>query len=158
MTKLLHIVQPHVATFGYKDYQQLAVVRALVGDLNLPVVIEPIETVRQGDGLAVSSRNTYLSAVARGRAVGLYQSLTAAKTLVEDEGEADPQAVESAMLEVLKAHQIDVDYAVLRHPTTLGVLDGINPKLPGGVVALVAGRFEGVRLIDSMVLGAGDLS
>ena len=73
--------------------------------------------------------------------------------LIEDEDETDPQVVETAVTQVLRAHHIQSDYAVVRHPLTLAAMESINPKLTGGVVALVAGRLGAVRLIDNMILG-----
>lgn len=154
VAKLLHIIEPQVACFGQKDYQQLKVIETMVDDLAMPVRVVGLPTVREADGLAMSSRNVYLGAEARRRAVALYKSLREAKRLVEDAGESDPAVVEDAMAQVLAAHQVKVDYAVVRHPQTLTELDCIEPQLTGGVVALVAGRIEGVRLIDNGVLGA----
>ena len=155
VTKLFSIVQPGIATFGEKDYQQLLVVQALVADLNIPVRIKPIETVRDAAGTAISSRHGYLSPAGHERAGGIYKALQTARLQVEDQSETDPRAIESAMVQTLQAHQIDVDYAAVRHPQTLAPLDCIEPQLTGGVVALVAGYVEAVRLIDNMVLADG---
>ena len=158
VAKLFNLVQPDVATFGQKDYQQLLVVQAMVADLNIPVRIEPIDTVRDAAGTALSSRHSYLSPAGHERAGGLHKALAAARLQVEDQSETDPRAIESTMVQTLAAHQIDVDYAVVRHPQTLASLDCIEPQLTGGVVALVAGYVEGVRLIDNMLLaGGGDV-
>ncbi|MFW6059687.1 MAG: pantoate--beta-alanine ligase [Phycisphaeraceae bacterium] len=154
--KLFNIVQPDVAVFGRKDYQQLKVIEALVADLAMPLRIEPVETRREPDGLAMSSRNQYLDKAARRHAVGLYKALQQARELVGDEGEADPEAVERAMREVIEAHHMTVDYAVVRHPETLRPVDAIEPALTGGVVALVAAHLGEVHLIDNMVVGVGD--
>ena len=141
----------------------------MVADLALPIVIVPGDTAREPDGLAMSSRNARLTPDARRHATGLYKALTEAKRLVEDAGETDPTAVESAMHHILIAYHVDPDYAQLRHPHTLGKLDCVEPSLTGGVVALVAGRVAvnasqptddntptpptQVRLIDNMLLG-----
>lgn len=154
VTKLLNIVQPDVVSFGRKDYQQLCVVQTLVDDLMLPVRIVRIPTVREPDGLAMSSRNVRLTPELRPHATGLFKALNAAKQMVEQDGETDPQAVEQAMASVLRAHQIEVGYAVVRHPQTLGELSCIEPTLTDGVIALVAGRLGDVRLIDNLLLGA----
>ncbi len=153
VNKLFNIIQPDVACFGQKDYQQLKVIQAMVDDLAIPVRIIQVPTVREDDGLAVSSRNGYLSPGLRQRAAALYKALTEARQLVEVAGESDPGVVEAAMVQVLTAYQIDIDYAVVRHPKTLHSLDYIEPQLTGGVVGLVAGRLDAIRLIDSMVLG-----
>lgn len=151
--KLLNIFQPDLAMFGEKDYQQLRVVQAMVADLMLPTRIVPVPTVREPDGLAMSSRNRYLDEPQRRKAVGLYKALKQAQRMVEEDQETDPLAVERAMRQVLEVHHVEVDYAVVRHPHTLKPLDCIEPKLTDGVVALIAGRLDGVRLIDNMVLG-----
>lgn len=154
VAKLLNIVQPDVACFGMKDYQQLQVVTAMVRDLNMPVAILPCPTVREPDGLAMSSRNRYLDAEQRRRATGLAKALEQARMLVEDAGEADPATVEAAMRQVIVAHRFDrIDYATVRHPHTLATLDAIEPALTGGVVALVAARLGPTRLLDNRVLG-----
>lgn len=153
VAKLFNILQPDVACFGQKDYQQLKVIEAMVDDLAMPVRIFAAPTVREDDGLAISSRNVYLSGEFRRRAVALYRSLCEAKNLVEKSGESDPGRVEEAMEQVLSAYQVAIDYAVIRHGQTLLALDSLAPKVTGPVVALVAGRIGGVRLIDSMLLG-----
>lgn len=153
VAKLFNIVQPDVACFGQKDYQQLRVIQAMVNDLDMPVTIAELATVREPDGLAMSSRNVYLTPAQRHHALGLYKALSEARMLVEEEEETDPAVVETAMRQVLVAHHVEPDYAVVRHPLTLTPIDSINPKLTGGVVALIAGRLGNVRLIDNMVLG-----
>jgi pantoate--beta-alanine ligase len=153
VAKLFNIVQPEVACFGMKDYQQLAVVTAMTADLNLPIRIVACLTRREDDGLAMSSRNRYLDADQRRRAVGLHKALLQAKQMVEAEAAADPQEVELAMRRVIEAHRFDaIDYAVVRHPRTLAPLDALAPGLTGGVVALVAARMGATRLIDNMLL------
>ena len=158
VAKLLNITQPDVALFGHKDYQQLRVIETMVDDLNLPVRVEGCPTLREPDGLAMSSRNRYLTDAERHHALGLYKTLSEAKLLVESAGEADPGAVEAAMAQSLRAHQVEVDYAVIRHPQTLTELDCIEPALTGGVIALIAGRVGKTRLIDNMLLGASEPS
>ena len=153
VAKLFHIVQPHVACFGKKDYQQLRVVEEMVADLAMPLTIAPFPTVREAGGLACSSRNAYLSVEDRNRATCLYKALCEARTLVERADETDPHVIESAMHRVLSAHEADVDYAVVRHPQTLAPLDSVPSAPSHGVVALVAARVAGVRLIDNMELG-----
>ncbi len=155
--KLLHIVQPDYASFGRKDYQQLRVVEAMVRDLSMPIGIVEVPTIREADGLAMSSRNRYLSDEQRRRALGLVKALRQAETLVARDGESEPEAVEAAMRAVLEAHQLEVQYAVVRHPRSLVELDCLEPALTGGVIALVAAKLGEVRLIDNMLLG-GDAS
>lgn len=154
VAKLLQIAQPDVVTFGRKDYQQLRVVEAMIADLFVPVSILEVPTVREPDGLAMSSRNRYLTAEQRPQALGLVKALRQARALVEQGGETDPKAVESAMAQVLAAHALELDYAVVRHPWTLQPLDSLDPSFTGGVVALVAARLGAVRLIDNMTFAA----
>ena len=154
VVKLLNIVQPDVVSFGRKDYQQLCVVQSVADDLMMPVQIVHVPTIREPDGLAMSSRNVRLDEASRIRAAGLFKALSAAKNLIEQDGETDPEAVEQAMISVMRSHQFEVGYAVVRHPVSLGELSCIEPKLTGGVIALLAGSLGGVRLIDNMLIGA----
>lgn len=151
--KLFNMVQPDLACFGRKDFQQLRIVQTLAAALNLRTEIVECETVRDEQGLALSSRNVHLDAAQYRRALGLFESLNQARVLVEKIGQTNPCVVEASMRQTMAARQIQVDYAVVRHPRTLMELDRIEPKRTDGVVALVAGRVDGLRLIDSMVLG-----
>lgn len=151
VAKLLMIVQPEHAFFGLKDYQQLRVIAAMVDGLCMPVRIEPCPIIRESDGLAMSSRNVYLTDEKRRHAVGLYKALTEAKSLVDD-NETDPAVIESAMAQVLKMHHMEVDYAVIRDATTLTEVDSVNPSIEP-VVSLIAAKLGNVRLIDNMVFG-----
>lgn len=153
VAKLFNITQPDVAVFGQKDYQQLKVIEAMVADLNMPVRIDGQPTIREPDGLARSSRNVFLDAESRRKAVALFKALNEAQELVENEGETDPSVVEHAMKQVLEAHGLSVDYATIRHPHTLATLDLISPSATHGVAALITARIGGVRLLDNRVLG-----
>ena len=146
--KLLNLCQPTFACFGQKDYQQLRVVEEMVADLNLPIAIQRVPTMREADGLAMSSRNRYLDAGQRSHAIGLYKALLLARQMIEDAGETDPQAVEHAMQQILIAHHITPDYAAIRHPDTLAAMDLVRPP----VVALIAGRLGEVRLLDNLII------
>jgi pantoate--beta-alanine ligase len=145
--KLLNLVQPDVAIFGQKDFQQVAVIRRMVDDLDLPVKIDMQPTVRESDGLAMSSRNRYLSEGDRRRALALSQALRAAEQLVA-RGERSTEHLNIAMLEILKAAVDQIDYATVCDPQTLKPLE----RLDGAGVALVAARVGGTRLIDNAVL------
>jgi len=147
--KLFHICRPTFACFGQKDYQQMRVIEAMIEDLNLPVAIQRVATLREADGLAMSSRNRYLDPEQRRHAVGLSRALNLARQLIEIEGESDPEVVEMAMMETLRAHHLTMDYAAVRHPLSLEPLDAISRQ----VVALVAGRLGEVRLLDNALLG-----
>lgn len=146
--KLFNLCQPRYACFGQKDYQQLRVIEAMVQDLNLPIAIQRVATVREADGLAMSSRNRYLGEDARKQAAGLYKALTLAKQLIEVDSETDPAIIERAMEQTLVAHRIEPDYCAVRHPDTLDELDMVVPP----IVALIAGRLDGVRLLDNLII------
>lgn len=153
VAKLFNMVQPDVACFGRKDFQQLRVIEEMTHDLAMPIRIVGCPTLRDPDGMAMSSRNRYLTPETRTRGLGLFKALSEARAMIEERGELDPHAVEAAMNMILVSHKVDVQYAVLRHPHTLAKLDVIEPKLTGGVVALIAAKVDEVRLIDNMVLG-----
>ncbi len=145
VAKLLNIHQPHVACFGMKDYQQLCVIRAMVRDLAMNVEIDPAPTVRESDGLAMSSRNRFLTARERPRAAALFQALTTARGCVA-QGERNPRVLEGEMRRVLAAQDIAVDYAAVRDRDSLAELTTLDRP----AVALVAGRLGAVRLLDNM--------
>lgn len=149
--KLFNIVQPHRAYFGQKDYQQLLVVERMVADLNLPVTIVPVPTVRDSDGLALSSRNGYLTPEERRRALVLPTALQEAARLY-DAGERHAAALREAMRAALQREpEVAVDYADVADPTTLEPLETVTT----GAVALAAIRVGSTRLIDNMLLGVG---
>lgn len=148
--KLFQITQPDVAFFGQKDYQQTLVVRRMVADLDVPVEIVVCPTVREADGLAMSSRNAYLSAVSREKALRLSQSLRLAQRLV-DQGERDVRRVRDAMLALFAAIPgVQVDYVALADPETLTEVTALDQP----TVALLAVRVDGTRLIDNALLTA----
>ena len=151
--KLLNLVQPDVAVFGQKDFQQCAVIRRMVDDLDLPVKIDVQPTVRESDGLAMSSRNRYLSAGDRRRALGLSQALHAAQQLAA-RGESSTELLNLAMLDALKVAVDQIDYATICDPQTLRSLE----RLDGPAVALVAARVGNTRLIDNAILHPAEKS
>jgi pantoate--beta-alanine ligase len=146
VTKLLNLVRPRAAWFGQKDAQQLAVIRRVIADLSLDVEINAVPTVREPDGVAMSSRNAYLSADDRIRATALYSALRAGARVLETE--RDVAATEKTMLETMTAEGVDADYAVVVDP------DDFTPFEWGGDAALlaVAGRVGDTRLIDNLLL------
>ncbi len=146
--KLFNICQPTFACFGQKDYQQMRAIEAMVADLNLPIAIQRVPTMREPDGLAMSSRNRYLDPEQRSRAIGLYKALCLAKQMIQGDGESDPAIVEQAMRQTLLMHDLQPDYAAVRHPHTLAAMDVIQPPM----VALIAGRLGSVRLLDNMII------
>ena len=148
VTKLFGIVRPQVALFGQKDFQQSALVRQLVKDLNLGVEMVVCPTVRETDGLAMSSRNVYLSQEERTRAITLYKSLRAGAEVIR-RGVTDGEAVQSVMAHVLKKEPaITIDYLAVCSPSTLEPLCVVTSR----VVLLGAVRIGSVRLIDNLLV------
>jgi pantoate--beta-alanine ligase len=147
VTKLFHIVQPDMAFFGQKDFQQCAVIRQMVRDLNLPIEIVTVPTVREPDGLAMSSRNSYLSPADRERARCLSQGLLAAQAAY-GEGECDSQR----LIEIARSHMTEVDqlqYLELRDARTLDAIQGMVEQPAALCVAAYVGS---TRLIDNVLL------
>ncbi len=147
--KLFNIVQPHVAVFGEKDFQQLTVIRRLVTDLNLDIDIVGVPIVRESDGLAMSSRNKYLSPVQRPHALLLSQSLEAAEKMVK-QGETDAARIRAQATDILAAGPEDmrVDYLSLCDPDTLEEVAEIRDK----TLMALAVWLGNTRLIDNRVL------
>jgi pantoate--beta-alanine ligase len=145
--KLFNAAQPDVAYFGRKDYQQLVVVRRMTDDLDLPIEIRACPIVRDSDGLALSSRNVYLSSDERKRGLSLSQSLRTAEELIA-KGTRDAKTIEASMRRILSAAPVEIDYAALVDPDTLQSIDRVKP----GTVALVAARVGATRLIDNTIL------
>jgi pantoate--beta-alanine ligase len=143
--KLLNITQPHVALFGKKDYQQLMVIRNMVADFNLPVKVVGGETVRAEDGLALSSRNGYLSAPERAEAPRLFQVLRRLVSAVR-EGGADFARLEQDAMAELRAHGWLPEYVALRKKLDLQ----FAPAHESGLVVLAAARLGSTRLIDNL--------
>ncbi len=149
--KLFNIVQPQVAVFGKKDYQQLWVIRQLVEQLNLPIEIVAGETVRETDGLALSSRNQYLSAAERLEAPILHQNLIGIWQALRD-GARDFAALERSGTQALAARGWQVDYVAIREPATLSLPSSDASSL----VVLAAARLGQTRLIDNAEVCVGD--
>jgi pantoate--beta-alanine ligase len=148
VTKLLNMVGPDVAYFGQKDAQQALVIRRLVRDLDMPVRIEVCPTVRDAEGLALSSRNVYLSDAERRRALGLSRALRAAEATVESGVIGAPEVLAAARGE-LDAHGIDPEYLELRSATDLSPVERVN----GSTLLAVAAQVGRARLIDNTILG-----
>jgi pantoate--beta-alanine ligase len=143
--KLFNIVQPQVAVFGKKDYQQLYILRQVATQLNLPLAIVGGETIRAPDGLALSSRNQYLTAVERTEAVFLYQTLAGMRQAILD-GVTDFDTLEHGAAAALSARGWDVDYVGVRSQNTLA-----RPvKHETSLVILAAARLGHTRLIDNL--------
>lgn len=150
VTKLFSLVDCDVAVFGQKDFQQTAVIRQLVTDLNLPVAIVVAPTVRETDGLALSSRNVRLDASARQQALGLSRALaSAAVTSHGGRTGVDVAACVRAAQAVLAASQIALEYLEAVDPVTLQPVDATRDR----VLLAVAGHVGDVRLVDNVLLG-----
>lgn len=147
VTKLLNMAQPDVAFFGQKDAQQVLVVRRVVRDLDLPVRIEAVPTVREPDGLARSSRNAHLRGADRERARALSAALGAARARLR-EGERDAAAVARAGAETLRARGVDPEYLAVVDPATLLPLEAVD----GAALVAVAARVGPTRLIDNVLV------
>jgi pantoate--beta-alanine ligase len=151
VTKLLNMVGPDVAYFGQKDAQQVAVIRRLVRDLDIPVRIEACPTVREPDGLAMSSRNAYLTPDDRARAVGLSAALRAAEAAVAA-GERDPRELARVARRRLAEYAIEPEYVELVSPETLEPAGGGANDVDGPVLVAVAARVGRARLIDNTIV------
>jgi len=147
---LFEIIRPDLAVFGQKDYQQQALIRRMVADLHVPVEVVTVPTVREPDGLALSSRNRYLSPEQRRGAVALSQALEEARRAVA-EGERDADRVRRVLRSRIESEgTAELDYAEVVDALSLESLDRIEPNRP--TVALVAARFGATRLIDNLQL------
>ncbi|HEV8383188.1 MAG TPA: pantoate--beta-alanine ligase [Gemmatimonadales bacterium] len=149
VAKLFHIVEPDIAVFGRKDFQQAMLVKQLVQDLDFALTLDIAPTVRELDGLALSSRNTYLSTDERRSALALSRAL---RTLEQTwrGGEADPARLQKVGLDALRAPGVTPEYCAL-------VDEHVQPvsRVTAHTVAVVAARVGKTRLIDNVVLGEG---
>jgi pantoate--beta-alanine ligase len=148
LTKLFHLVQPNHVYFGKKDAQQLAVVDGLVKDFNFPLQIMPVDTVREQDGLAKSSRNVYLSAEERAEAPVLYRSLKMGVDMIKA-GEKDPEKIISSIEDKIQTETSGIiDYvSVLTYPG----LEKVD-RIKGNYIIALAVKFKKARLIDNVIL------
>lgn len=152
VAKLFHIVHPEVAVFGQKDAQQAAAVKRMVAELDFPIEILVGPTVRDSDGLALSSRNVHLGADERRQALALSRAVRAAADLVAS-GERDAARVEAAMrTELARSPALEIDYAAVADRERFTPVDTIG----GPCVAVVAARIGRTRLIDSALLDPHD--
>ncbi|HLE41169.1 MAG TPA: pantoate--beta-alanine ligase [Nitrospirota bacterium] len=148
VAKLFNIVKPHAAFFGQKDFQQCVVIKRMVKGLNMDVDIIVFPTIREQDGLAMSSRNSYLNADEQRAAGSLYSALTAGEALVKS-GERDPVKLKDAMRAVLvKEKGMMIDYIEIAEPQSLAPL----VKVEARAVMLIAVRLGRTRLIDNILI------
>ncbi|HET7041057.1 MAG TPA: pantoate--beta-alanine ligase [Gemmatimonadales bacterium] len=151
VSKLFHLVQPDVAVFGQKDIQQFTLIRKMVRDLDLPVELVMVPTVREADGLAMSSRNAYLSAEERRDAAYLSAGLRAAHQAWQ-KGQRDPSALEALLRAALaRSERIRPDYIATVEPERLTPAGTAG----AGTILMVAARVGTTRLIDNMIYGQG---
>jgi pantoate--beta-alanine ligase len=149
VTKLFNIVKPHRAYFGQKDAQQFRVLRRMVRDLNMDVEMIECPIVREPDGLAMSSRNVYLSPEERQQALSLYQSLKIAENLYLN-GERDAEKIKEEMIKHLsRFDKVKIDYVEIVDEETLEPVEKIDRK----VIVAVAAWVGNARLIDNTILG-----
>jgi pantoate--beta-alanine ligase len=154
VAKLLNIVQSDRAYFGQKDAQQLAIIRRMVRDLDLPVTIVPCPTVREPDGLAMSSRNAYLSSDERLRARVLYRALCDAREQIKSGTRTAQPLLARMRQQVAEGRPTGVDYISIVDPDTLQPVEQIT----GPVLVALAVRFGPTRLIDNLILDPAGLS
>jgi len=148
VTKLFNIIQPDTAYFGQKDAQQAAVIRRMTEDLNLPIEIVVCPTVRERDGLALSSRNVYLSPGARRQAVCLSEALRLGERMIRAGQTDSAKVVEAMRTHITSAGPCLIDYVEIVDPRTLRPVS----RLAGPCMLAVAVRIEGTRLIDNVVV------
>lgn len=149
VAKLFNIVQPHVALFGRKDFQQLAVIQRMTADLNLPVEVVGLPIVREADGLAMSSRNVYLSAAEREQARALVGALQAAHQAFAAGERQTARLIERARAELIAQPDLEIDYLKICAADSLAELK----EVAGDAVMLIAARVGKTRLIDNHLLG-----
>ena len=148
VSKLFHIVQPDRAYFGQKDAQQLVIIRRMARDLDFPLEVIGVPTVRELDGLAISSRNVYLTPDQRRAATVLWKALDAAQLLCRKGVRWCPE-IQAEMVRIINAEPLArLDYATIAHPETLQPL----PTLQPGALALLAVQIGNTRLIDNLPL------
>lgn len=148
VAKLFSIVQPDLAFFGQKDFQQTAVIRRMARDLNLPVDVVVVPTVREADGLALSSRNTYLDEDGRKRALTLSQGLLAAKAAFDEEGEREP----AKLLEIARTLMIGADSIQYLELVDAQTLEPLQASVDRSAALCVAAYVGSTRLIDNVLL------
>jgi len=146
--KLFNLIPATTAFFGRKDYQQFLTIQKMVEDLNVPIRVEACETIREADGLALSSRNRYLSPGDRSRAVGIYRSLQSTLKVFET-GVRKTAALEAVLTQTLEESGIhEIDYARVVDAQTLQEIESVSSP----AVALIAARLGATRLIDNWIL------
>jgi pantoate--beta-alanine ligase len=149
VSKLFNIVKPHLAVFGEKDYQQLLVIKRMVEDLNFDIEIIPGTLLREADGIAMSSRNTYLTPENRRKATVLYRSLVNAKELFDSGEKRAYNIIENIKKRIESVEGISLQYVEIRDAETLEKVETMSRR----TVIAIAARVGSVRLIDNIVIG-----
>ena len=149
VAKLFNIIRPHIAIFGLKDYQQYIVIKRMVRDLNYPIKIIGCPIVREPDGLAMSSRNVYLTSKQRTSALSLYKSLNIAQEMVNKGEKKAKTIIEAVTTFIQKRPYTKIDYVKLCDPETLEELEEIR----GNALLALAVKVGKARLIDNTILG-----
>jgi pantoate--beta-alanine ligase len=148
VAKLFNIVKPHIAVFGQKDFQQLAIIRQMVRDLNFDIEIRGVQTIREKDGLAMSSRNAYLTPGQRKTALCLYSSLVRSRERIQ-EGEKDASTLIREMTAYINSRfKTGIDYISICDPDTLDDVD----KIEGPILIALAVKVGKTRLIDNIII------
>jgi pantoate--beta-alanine ligase len=146
VAKLFNITKPHIALFGQKDFQQVSVIRRMVMDLNMDIEIVGVPTVREADGLAMSSRNKYLDTEERRSALCLKKSIDLTVEIIKG-GERDPEKIKAAVRKLISSYPFtDIDYITICDPLTLDDIGMINEK----ALLALAVRVGKTRLIDNL--------
>jgi pantoate--beta-alanine ligase len=153
VAKLFNITRPHVAYFGEKDFQQLAVIRQMASDLDFGIEIIGLPIVREADGLAMSSRNVYLEPVDRQRALALSRGLEAAKAVVTTGSRDAATILRAALTHIESAGFWRIDYVELRDAKTLQTIDQLEAPAVLAVAVFAGDASKSTRLIDNCVLG-----
>jgi len=148
VAKLLNIVKPNLAVFGQKDYQQMRVIQRMVKDLNMDIEIIPHPTLREKDGLAMSSRNTYLSSTERERALLIYRAIKKVEEIFKEGQRGAPVLKEEAKRVLSSKNGIDIEYISICNTDTLEEVDQIKDK----ALLAIACRIGRTRLIDNTIL------
>ncbi|OQY07172.1 MAG: pantoate--beta-alanine ligase [Desulfobacteraceae bacterium 4572_123] len=148
VSKLFNIVKPHIAVFGEKDYQQLIIIRRMVRDMNFDIGIVGAPTIREPDGLAMSSRNAYLTKAQRPAALSLYKSLLKAKTIVQSRIIKAARVIDEAKIIITAHAETDIDYINVCDPRTLDDM----PIIDRPALMALAVRVGKTRLIDNVLL------
>jgi pantoate--beta-alanine ligase len=153
VTKLFNIVEPDIAYFGQKDYQQALIIKQMVRDLNQNLLIKVLPIVREKDGLAMSSRNRYLTPAERTKASCLYQVIRQAETLIRRGEYSSNKIIRKMRYAISRVKGVRIDYIAIVDPTTLAPLKEIKTKSRrGGILVALAVFIGKTRLIDNILI------